>query len=54
MHDRRDIWAACGLCGLGIAVLAIAFVAIVYLAMVGIAECADPWTGCRTVIGVGR
>ena len=51
MPDLRDTIGGAVLMAAGLACLAVAFVAIVYLVMVG-PDCADPWTGCETTLGM--
>lgn len=51
-RDARDRLAGLGLAALGFLVLACAILAVVYFAMVGMAECAAPWTGCATPLGL--
>lgn len=52
LHDLHGTFGGAALVLLGLACLAVAFVAFAYLVMAGIGECADPWTGCETAMGV--
>lgn len=52
VHDLRDLLGGYVLLLIGIALLGAAFIAIAYFLMVGIGDCADPWAGCQTAMGV--
>lgn len=55
LRDPATKWdrlAGLAIAGLFWLVLLLAVGVIVYYALVGVADCADPWAGCETVMGV--